>query len=204
MIDKTAAVESFVPYSDDTAASSAVETNGSSYLVGNVAGNLYYSNTANISTASTFAAVPATGKVNTLPVTNIFAGKNGKYFATVSDGVESDILIVSADGSGYSKASDLTVPTEIKEGDTITIAVKTANYTESAKTIRLIAAIYDATGTKLLQVVSEDKTMGLNKDELQELEVTAAEGISADSKLKVFIWDSLGGMVPATDAKAFF
>jgi len=204
LIDRTATVENYAPTPDDTAALGAIETNGSSYLIGNVAGNIYYSDTQNISTSSTFAAVPANGEANTLPVTNIFVGKDGKYFVTVSDGVESDILIVNADGSAYTKASDMTVPESIGAGDTIKIAVKTANYTESAETIRLIAAIYDVTGTKLLQVVSEDKTMGLNKDEIQELEVTVAEGVSADSKLKVFIWDSLNGMVPAADAKAFF
>mgnify|MGYP002512304471 CR=1 FL=1 len=40
-----------------------------------------------ISTSSTFTAVPANGEANTLPVTNIFVGKDGKYFVTVSDGV---------------------------------------------------------------------------------------------------------------------
>ena len=188
----------------ETGNSTAIETNGSSYLTGDVNGNLYYSNTANISTSSTFVQVSTSGEANTLPVTNIFVGKDGKYFVTVSDGVESDILIVNADGSAYAKASDLTIPEAIEAGDKIKIAVKTANYTESTEDIRLIAAIYDATGTKLLQVVSENKTMSLNNDEIQELEVEVAEGVTVDSKLKVFIWDSLNGMVPAADAKVFF
>lgn len=203
LISGEGTIEQFVP-NTESGVLAAVDTNGSSYLTGGANGTIYYSATPNISTSSTFAEVPATGKVNTLPVTNIFVGKDGKYFVTVSDGVENDILIVNADGSGYAKASDLTVPESIEAGNTIKIAVKTANYTEANQNIRFIAAIYDSTGTKLLQVVSEDKTLNLNKNELQELEVTAAEGVSADSKLKVFIWDSLGGMVPATDAKAFF
>ena len=203
LIDANANFENITPNAD-SGILAAIDTNGASYLTGGANGTIYYSNTQNISTSSTFTAVPANGEANTLPVTNIFAGKDGKYFVTVSDGVESDILIVNADGSSYSKASDLTVPETIEAGDTIKIAVKTANYTESTQNIRLIAAIYDVTGTKLLQVVSEEKTMGLNKNEIQELEVTVEDGVSSDSKLKVFIWDSLNGMVPVADAKAFF
>lgn len=204
LIDKDANVEDFVPNAN-SGILAAIDTNGSSYLTGGANGTIYYSDTANISTSSTFTDVPATGEANTLPVTNIFNGKDGKYLVTVSDGTESDILIVNADGSGYQKASELTTPTSISEGDTITISVKTVNYTESAEDIKLIAAIYDSTGTKLLQVKSETKTMQLNASEVHKMEMTAAEGVTSDCKVKVFIWNSLTGMTPvAGSAKSFF
>ena len=80
------------------------------------------------------------------------------------------------------------------------------------KQLGLISLIYPgATHTRFEHSVGTmnlgsklSEELGLNKDEIQELEVTVEEGVSADSKLKVFIWDSLNGMVPVADAKAFF
>lgn len=139
-----------------------------------------------------------------MPVTNIFAGADGKYIVTVSDGTTSDVLIVNSDGSGYVKASEESRITSIKGGDEFTVSVKVANYGETAQTVRLIAAIYDKSGTKLLQMVSDDKTMALNSTQYLELPVTANEDIPADATLKVFIWNSLGAMVPLTNGDNFF
>lgn len=131
-------------------------------------------------------------------------GCNGKYIVTVSDGTTSDVLIVNSDGSGYVKASEESRITSIKGGDEFTVSVKVANYGETAQTVRLIAAIYDKSGTKLLQVVSDDKTMTLNSTQYLELPVTANEDIPEDATLKVFIWNSLGAMVPLTNGDNFF
>ena len=184
----------------------AIETNGSSYLTGGAAGKLYYSANANISATSSFAETAFEGfKKNTLPVTNIFKGADGKYFATASDGKDNDILIVSADGSEYQKASELVSLASVSAGDTFTVSVKAKNYTSKSESIRLIAAIYDQTGTKLLQVVSGDKTMAQDSEPVLSLDVTAAENVTSSSKMKVFIWDSINGMVPvAGEAKSFF
>lgn len=204
LIDANANVESFVPNSE-SGILAAIETNNSSYLTGGANGTIYYSAGANISTASTFTEVQTAGTKNTLPVTNIFVGKDNKYFVTVSDGTESDILVVSADGSGYQKLSELVTPTSISAGDTFKISVKTTNYTERAENIRLIAAIYDSTGKTLLQVTSEGKTMQLNTSEVLTMDVTAGSNVTSDCKVKVFIWDSINGMTPvAGEAKSFF
>lgn len=185
----------------------AVETNGSSYLTGDVNGNLFFTNGTDLSTAKAkkFSKVDCLGATaNTMPVTNIFAGADGKYIVTVSDGTTSDVLIVNSDGSGYVKASEESRITSIKGGDEFTVSVKVANYGETAQTVRLIAAIYDKSGTKLLQMVSDDKTMALNSTQYLELPVTANEDIPADATLKVFIWNSLGAMVPLTNGDNFF
>ena len=185
----------------------AVETNGSSYLTGDVNGNLFFTNGTDLSTAKAkkFSKVDCLGATaNTMPVTNIFAGADGKYIVTVSDGTTSDVLIVNSDGSGYVKASEESRITSIKGGDEFTVSVKVANYGETAQTVRLIAAIYDKSGTKLLQVVSDDKTMTLNSTQYLELPVTANEDIPEDATLKVFIWNSLGAMVPLTNGDNFF
>ncbi len=184
----------------------AIETNGSSYLTGGAAGKLYYSANANISATSSFAETAFEGfKKNTLPVTNIFKGAGGKYFATASDGTDNDILIVSADGSEYQKASELVSLASVSAGDKFTVSVKAKNYTSKSESVRLIAAIYDQTGTKLLQVVSDDKTMAQDSEPVLSLDVTAAENVTSSSKMKVFIWDSINGMVPvAGEAKSFF
>ena len=205
MIDRDASVTSVTP-SADSGILAAIETNGSSYLTGGAAGKLYYSANANISATSSFAETAFEGfKKNTLPVTNIFKGADGKYFATASDGKDNDILIVSADGSEYQKASELVSLASVSAGDTFTVSVKAKNYTSKSESIRLIAAIYDQTGTKLLQVVSGDKTMAQDSESVLSLDVTAAENVTSSSKMKVFIWDSINGMVPvAGEAKSFF
>ncbi len=205
MIDRDASVTSVTP-SADSGILAAIETNGSSYLTGGAAGKLYYSAHANISATSSFAETAFEGfKKNTLPVTNIFKGADGKYFATASDGKDNDILIVSADGSEYQKASELVSLASVSAGDTFTVSVKAKNYTSKSESIRLIAAIYDQTGTKLLQVVSGDKTMAQDSESVLSLDVTAAENVTSSSKMKVFIWDSINGMVPvAGEAKSFF
>lgn len=206
LISKDKTVESVLPNAD-AGTLVAVETNGSSYLTGDVNGNLFFTNGTDLSTAKakTFSKVDCLGATaNTMPVTNIFAGADGKYIVTVSDGTTSDVLIVNSDGSGYVKASEESSITSIKGGDEFTVSVKVANYGETAQTVRLIAAIYDKSGTKLLQVVSDDKAMALNSTQYLELPVTANEDIPEDATLKVFIWNSLGAMVPLTNGDNFF
>ena len=68
----------------------------------------------------------------------------------------------------------------------------------------MAAAIYDSEG-KLLQVAAEDKTVTSEKTQILYMDITAGSDIPADAKMKVFIWDSLNGMVPvAGEAKSFF
>lgn len=204
LISKDKTVEAVLPNAD-AGTLVAVETNGSSYLTGDVNGNLFFTNGTDLSKAKTFSKVDCLGATaNTMPVTNIFTGADGKYIVTVSDGTTSDVLIVNSDGSGYVKASEESRITSIKGGDEFTVSVKVANYGETAQTVRLIAAIYDKSGTKLLQVVSDDKTMTLNSTQYLELPVTANEDIPEDATLKVFIWNSLGAMVPLTNGDNFF
>ena len=180
----------------------AVETNGSSYLTGGANGTIYYSLGANISTSSAFSEVKFEGiNENTLPVTNIFTGADGQYFVTVSDGTESDILIVNADGSAYRKASELTKLTSVNAGDTFRISAKA---TAAEGSFSMAVAIYDSEG-KLLQVAAEDKTVTSEETQILYMDITAGSDIPADAKMKVFIWDSLNGMVPvAGEAKSFF
>lgn len=194
-----------LPVNAEAGTLAAIETNGSSYLTGDVNGNLFFTNGTDLSKAKKFSKVDCLGATaNTMPVTNIFTGADGKYIVTVSDGTTSDVLIVNSDGSGYVKASEESRITSIKGGDEFTVSVKVANYGETAQTVRLIAAIYDKSGTKLLQMVSDDKTMALNSTQYLELPVTANEDIPADATLKVFIWNSLGAMVPLTNGDNFF
>lgn len=204
LISKDKTVES-VSSNADAGTLTAVETNGSSYLTGDVNGNIFFADGTSLSKETKFTEVAFSGaEENTMPVTNIFAGANGKYIVTVSDGTASDVLVVNSDGSEYIKASEMSSITSIKGGDSFKVSVKVANYGESSEAVRLIAAIYDASGTKLLQVVSDDKTMALNSTQYLELPVTANEDIPEGAKLKVFIWNSLGGMVPLTNGDDFF
>ena len=192
-----------LPVNAEAGTLAAIETNGSSYLTGDANGNLFFANGTDLSASTTFSKV-AHSTENTLPVTNIFTGADGKYIVTVSDGTTSDVLIVNSDGSGYVKASEESNVASIKGGDEFKVSVKVANYGEAAQTVRLIAAIYDKSGTKLLQMVSDDKTMALNSTQYLELLVTANEDIPADATLKVFIWNSLGAMIPLTNGDNFF
>ena len=192
-----------LPVNAEAGTLAAIETNGSSYLTGDAKGNLFFANGTDLSASTTFSKV-AHSTENTLPVTNIFTGADGKYIVTVSDGTTSDVLIVNSDGSGYVKASEESNVASIKGGDEFKVSVKVANYGEAAQTVRLIAAIYDKSGTKLLQMVSDDKTMALNSTQYLELLVTANEDIPADATLKVFIWNSLGTMIPLTNGDNFF
>lgn len=198
-------IDNFVPNAE-AGNLAAIETNGVNYLTGDVNGKLFFLDNVNISSSSKFDVVTFDGiKENTLPVTNIFKGADNKYMVTVSDGTESDLLIVEADGSSYQKVSELLQPTSVSAGDTLKISVKTENYTEADKKITMIAAIYDSTGAKLLQAASEEKTMQLNQSEYLSMEIVAGDDIPNDAKVKVFLWDSVNGMVPvAGAAKSFF
>ncbi|MDY3928724.1 MAG: hypothetical protein SOZ34_05090 [Clostridia bacterium] len=204
LIDENGAYESFAPNADSGILAS-VETNGSSYMTGDVNGNIYYSPSANISTSSSFNQVRFEGiNENTLPVTNIISGANGKYIVTVSDGTNSDVLIVNADGSKYRKASETTALKSISAGTTFTVSARVDNYTAAAEDVTLIAAIYDSTGTKLLQVNKKDNNILENSAEELFMNITANENVTEDSKVKVFLWDTLNGMVPLTNSKEFF
>lgn len=184
----------------------AVHTNGSNYVTGDTLGKLYKTGT-NLSASSVFTEIQpvSDGTANTLPVTNIFKGADNKYFVTVSDGNESDVLIVNADGSAYAKVSELTTPTSIKAGDSFRVSVKTENYTETAAKLSMIVGIYTADGTKLLQAAAEDKTMAVDSEAYLTMDVTADTTIPEGAKVKVFLWDSVNGMKPvAGEAKSFF
>ena len=189
----------------DSKTLAAIKTNGSTYLVADADGTLYFASTANLGTDTVFNKVNFRGTTpNTLPVTNIITGADGKYLVTVSDGTTSDILIVDADGLVYRKASEYTSLKSISAGMTFTVTAEYENFINYSDEVTLIAAIYSNDGTQLQQVEAQDIYVEENAAKILTMEVTANENIAPDSKLKLFIWDSLNGMVPLCNSKMSF
>ena len=203
--DKVTAESFGITPDSDSKTLAAIKTNGSTYLVADAEGTLYFASTANLGTDTVFNKVNFRGTTpNTLPVTNIITGADGKYLVTVSDGTTSDILIVDADGLVYRKASEYTSLKSISAGMTFTVTAEYENFINYSDEVTLIAAIYSNDGTQLQQVEAQDIYVEENAAKILTMEVTANENIAPDSKLKLFIWDSLNGMVPLCNSKMSF
>lgn len=182
----------------------AVLANDNTILFGGNNGMLYTIDAVdgiNESTAIT-AISAAVGAANRLPVTSIFAGAAGKFFVTASDGTESDILIVDAQADEYYKVSDNLVLDQLVAGQTLMVSAESTNNTDTDVSFTMVTAIYD--GNKLLQVVSDDKTMAAGKTETQTQEITLNEDIPETATMKVYMWDSLSGMQPVSESTGFF
>ncbi len=186
----------------------AVETNGSVLLFGGRDGALYSAaDDAGLSSQTQLNVVPLTSEAtggNTFSATGIFVGASGEFIVTVSDGTDSDILVVDNAASEYWKVSDhldLSVDS-LKAGQTLLVSAESTNNTDTDVSFTMVTAIYD--GNKLLQVVSDDRTMAAGKTETQTQEITLNEDIPETATMKVYMWDSLSGMQPVSESTGFF
>lgn len=88
-----------------------------------------------------------------------------------------------------------------KNGNNVYVNVKNTNDTE-AKTVKLIAAVYD--GDQLKGVKVDNSVTTIEGNATEKVNFTFADGEIADgNKVKVFIWDSLSNVTPLTTAAEF-
>lgn len=88
-----------------------------------------------------------------------------------------------------------------KNGNNVYVNVKNTNDTE-AKTVKLIAAVYD--GDQLKGVKIDNTVSEIAGNETKKVEFNFDKGEIADgNKVKVFIWDSLSNVTPLTTAAEF-
>ena len=88
-----------------------------------------------------------------------------------------------------------------KNGNNVYVNVKNTNDTE-AKTVKLIAAVYD--GDQLKGVKIDNNVTTIEGNATEKVNFTFADGEIADgNKVKVFLWDSLSNVTPLTNVAEF-
>ncbi len=88
-----------------------------------------------------------------------------------------------------------------KNGNNVYVNVKNTNDTE-AKTVKLIAAVYD--GDQLKGVKVDNSVTTIEGNATEKVNFTFADGEIADgNKVKVFLWDSLSNVTPLTNVAEF-
>lgn len=214
IVDKIGTVESgpanpsnmYTQYFDTNGSKFVFGANNSTNLNDATAGALYKTNdSASFGSGSAMSLVPLSqvGCLdNTMPITNIFTDASGKFFATVSDRTNSDVLIVNASADGYIKVSDNIKINSVSEGDRIAVRIKYTNKPNATVDYKLITAIYE--NYQLKQITANDVSMLGQANGYLTQEVTVDSGISENATLKVFLWDDLNNINPVTTSTDFF
>lgn len=183
----------------------AIDTNGEVFMLAGEDGNVYTApDTADFKYGVTsLAAVPAADIVeaeNTAPLTNVFKADD-KFIATASNGTSSDVLLIAKNNSDayeYVRASENSKAEELVPGQTITITVSGINNTTNDYPFELITAVYfDGV---LMQVQTDELSIAGGTSGEVSAEVTLNEELPEDSVMKIFLWDSISGMVPVKSA----
>lgn len=185
----------------------AIDTNDEVFMLAGQDGNVYTApDTADFSGTSLEAVVSANGYENTLPLTNIFKAGD-KFIATASDNSNSDVLAVSMDvetGSyEYVTASSLIGPGEMAPGSTVNVCVDVDNQKDEICNLTLIAAVFSPED-RCVQIETMDAAVEARVDETVTMPVVINEDVPDGSTMRLFVWDSLDGMVPLTNVSTPF
>lgn len=177
----------------------AIDTNGEAFMFACEDGNVYTApDTADFASAK-LTPVPAAAAVetaNTMPLTNVIKAGD-KFIATATDNVNSDVLLVSKNSAGtyeYVKVSENVKAAELVPGETITVSVDGVNKTDADYEFTLITAIYS--DGVLVQVQSDELAVTAGMSGKASADVAIGADVPENAEMKIFMWDSMKGMVP--------
>lgn len=181
----------------------AIDTNGSDFMFAGADGNIYtVPDTAEFAKDVTpLVKVPAaSGTVeNKMNVTNVFKAGEDTFIATASDNTDSDVLILGKDdfdNYNYFKVSDNSKAESVVSGDTVNVSVKGINLRAEAYPFTMVTAVYDAEGTLLQAQTDGFEIPAQSSGTTVTTTVKWSDDLPADAEVRVFLWDSMNGMVP--------
>ena len=190
----------------------AIDTNGSDFMFAGADGNVYtapdtedfkkFDESDGSGYKLTKVSAASGTTENKMSVTNVFKAGADTFIATASDNTDSDVLVLKKTGSAYeyTKPSDNTKLEGIVPGDTVNVSVKGINLRAEAYPFSMVTAVYAADGT-LLQVQTNAFEIPAQSDGTTvRATVTWNDDLTGDETIKVFMWNSLTGMVPAAIA----
>lgn len=185
----------------------AIDTNGEVFMLAGQDGNVYTApDTAEFANSSLSAVASANGSANTMPLTNVF--KAGEMFiATASDNTDSDVLAISKNSETgsyeYVTASSLIGPGEMAPGSTVNVCVDVDNQLNEVCTFTLISAVFSP-DERCVQINTHDASVAARVKETVTMPVEIGADVPEGSTMRLFVWDSLEGMVPLTDVSVPF
>lgn len=179
----------------------AIDTNNEVFMFAGNNGNIYTApDTAGFKKNEvSLTPVPAAAAVETankMPLTNVIKAGD-KFIATATDNVNSDVLLVSKNSAGtyeYVKASENVKAAELVPGETITVSVDGVNKTDADYEFTLITAIYS--DGVLVQVQSDELAVTAGMSGKASADVAIGADVPENAEMKIFMWDSMKGMVP--------
>lgn len=185
----------------------AIDTNGENVMMAGQDGNVYTAlDNADFATSKLEAVASANGKANNMPLTNVFKAGD-KFIATATDNTDSDVLTISKDPESgnyeYVTASSLIGPGEMAPGSTVNVCVDVDNQKDANCTFTIIAAIFSAED-RCVQIETLNADVAARANETVTMPVAINEDVPADSTMRLFVWDSLEGMVPLTNVSVPF
>ena len=141
-----------------------------------------------------------------MPLTNVF--KAGDMFiATASDNTDSDVLVISKNAETgsyeYVTASSLIGPGEMAPGSTVNVCVDVDNQLNEVCTFTLISAVFSP-DKRCVQIDTHNATVDARVKETVTMPVEIGADVPEGSTMRLFVWDSLEGMVPLTDVSVPF
>lgn len=185
----------------------AIDTNGEVFMLASTNGNVYTApDTADFGEAVLTAVPSANDDVNTMPLTNVFKAGD-KFIATASDGQNSDVLVISKNAETgsyeYVTASSLIGPGEMAPGSTVNVCVDVDNQLNEVCTFTLISAVFSP-DKRCVQIDTHNATVDARVKETVTMPVEIGADVPEGSTMRLFVWDSLEGMVPLTDVSVPF
>lgn len=184
----------------------AIDTDGTDFMFAGENGNIYTApDTANFKLGVTsLTAVPAAAgsTENKMNVTNVFKAGTDTFIATATDNTNSDVLLIKKNGSHWSYTSTAdaeSIEGGLTAGSAIEVGAEGVNNTGDDYSFTLVAAVYAADDT-LLQMKSSEHTITAGTSAKVTMPMTLKSDLPANTKIKVFLWNSLTDMMPAAPA----
>lgn len=180
----------------------AIDTNGREFMFAGADGNIYTApDTAEFAKDVTPLVKVSTASgtaENTMNVTNVFKAGADTFIATASNNTDSDVLLIKKNGSAYeyTKASDNSKAESVVPGDTVNVSVKGTNLRTDAYPFTMVTAVYATDGTLLQSQTDSLAIPAQSSGATVTATVKWSEDLPTDATVKVFLWDSMSGMVP--------
>lgn len=180
----------------------AVDTNGREFMFAGADGNIYtVPDTAEFAKDVTPLVKVSTASgtaENTMNVTNVFKAGADAFIATASNNTDSDVLVIKKNGSAYeyTKASDNSKAESIVPGDTVNVSVKGINLRANEYPFTMVTAVYATDGTLLQSQTDGFEIPAQSSGTTVTTTVKWSDDLPADAEVRVFLWDSMNGMVP--------
>lgn len=182
----------------------AVDTNDTDFMFAGADGKIYTAPDTADFAAATLTAVPAAAgsTENKMNVTNVFKAGTDTFIATATDNTNSDVLLIKKNGSHWSYTSTAdaeSIEGGLTAGSAIQVGAEGVNNTGDDYSFTLVAAVYAADDT-LLQMKSSEHTITAGTSARVTMPMTLNSDLPANTKIKVFLWNSLTDMMPAAPA----